>query len=76
MAITLVFGLGVATVFVLFLVPAFVGIGGDVGRIVGGVWRWLNPPPVPVLPAPHPATPIAPPSGMRSRRSGGEVSFD
>lgn len=32
MAITLVFGLAVATALVLFLVPAFVGIGGDFGR--------------------------------------------
>ena len=30
MAITMVFGLGLATVWVLFLVPALVGIGGDI----------------------------------------------
>ncbi|MGI9353297.1 MAG: efflux RND transporter permease subunit [Rhizobiaceae bacterium] len=30
MAITIVFGLGLATLLVLFLVPAFIGIGGDV----------------------------------------------
>jgi len=32
MAGTLVFGLAVATLFVLFLVPAIVGIGNDIGR--------------------------------------------
>ncbi len=32
MAITIVFGLAVATIWVLFLVPALVGIGGDIGR--------------------------------------------
>jgi len=30
MAITIVFGLGLATLLVLFLVPAFIGIGGDI----------------------------------------------
>jgi len=33
MAITIVFGLGFATLVVLFLVPALVGIGGDIGRV-------------------------------------------
>lgn len=33
MAVTLVFGLAVATLLVLFLVPAFVGIGGDLARL-------------------------------------------
>ncbi len=42
MALTLVFGLAVATLFVLFLVPAFVCIGGDIVRVVGGTWRWLG----------------------------------
>ena len=42
MALTLVFGLGVATLFVLFLVPAFVTIGADIARAVGGTWRWLG----------------------------------
>ena len=37
MAITLVFGLGIATLLVLFLVPAFIGIGGDINNFV----RWL-----------------------------------
>ncbi|MBZ0218453.1 MAG: efflux RND transporter permease subunit, partial [Fimbriimonadaceae bacterium] len=32
MAITLVFGLGIATLLVLFLVPAFIGIGEDIKR--------------------------------------------
>ena len=30
MAITIVFGLAVATALVLFLVPALIGIGGDI----------------------------------------------
>ena len=42
MALTLVFGLGVATLFVLFLVPAFVTIGADIVRAVVGSWRWLG----------------------------------
>ncbi len=33
MAITLVFGLGLATLLVLFLVPALVGIGADIGKL-------------------------------------------
>ncbi len=33
MAITMVFGLAVATLLVLFLVPALVGIGDDIGRL-------------------------------------------
>ncbi len=33
MAVTIVFGLGLATLLVLFLVPAFVGVGDDI--------RWL-----------------------------------
>ncbi len=33
MAITIVFGLAVATLLVLFLVPSLVGIGGDIGRL-------------------------------------------
>ncbi|MCB9993050.1 MAG: efflux RND transporter permease subunit [Hyphomicrobiaceae bacterium] len=37
MAITLVFGLGLATLLVLFLVPAFIGIGADFAAI----GRWL-----------------------------------
>jgi multidrug efflux pump subunit AcrB len=32
MAATLVFGLAVATLFVLFLVPAIIGIGDDISR--------------------------------------------
>ncbi|MCT4655778.1 MAG: efflux RND transporter permease subunit [Cohaesibacter sp.] len=34
MAVTIVFGLAVATLFVLFLVPTLFGIGGDIKRIV------------------------------------------
>lgn len=37
MAVTLVFGLGIATFLVLFLVPAFIGIGEDISRGI----RWL-----------------------------------
>ena len=37
MAITIVFGLAVATIMVLFLVPALVGIGNDIRKSVG----WL-----------------------------------
>ncbi|MEL6289420.1 MAG: efflux RND transporter permease subunit, partial [Pseudomonadota bacterium] len=37
MAVTLVFGLGTATILVLVLIPAIVGIGGD----IGGAFRWL-----------------------------------
>ena len=32
MAVTLVFGLGAATILVLILVPAVLGVGGDIGR--------------------------------------------
>jgi multidrug efflux pump subunit AcrB len=37
MAVTIVFGLGLSTLLVLFLVPSFVGIGSDIGAIM----RWL-----------------------------------
>lgn len=37
MAITIIFGLGLATLLVLFLVPAFLAIGTDIGAFV----RWL-----------------------------------
>ncbi|WP_350336127.1 efflux RND transporter permease subunit [Coralliovum pocilloporae] len=36
MAITIVFGIGCATIFVLFLIPALVGIGGDISS--GARW--------------------------------------
>ena len=36
MAITIVFGLAVATLFVLFLVPSLFGVGGDIRRVL--VW--------------------------------------
>ena len=35
MAITIVFGLGLATLLVLFLVPALIGIGDDIRRVLG-----------------------------------------
>ncbi|MEL6503129.1 MAG: efflux RND transporter permease subunit [Pseudomonadota bacterium] len=38
MATTMVFGLASATVLVLFLVPAFVGIGDDIGRALRGLF--------------------------------------
>ena len=37
MAITLVFGLAAATILVLILVPALIGVGGDIARIGRGV---------------------------------------
>jgi len=37
MAITIVFGLAAATALVLFIVPAFVAIGAD----IGGLLAWL-----------------------------------
>lgn len=40
MAITIVFGLGLATSLVLFLVPAFIGIGADIGAFFG--WLFLR----------------------------------
>ncbi len=39
MAATLVFGLAVATLFVLFLVPAIIGIGDDIARTLGAYMR-------------------------------------
>ncbi|MEZ5843096.1 MAG: efflux RND transporter permease subunit [Hyphomicrobiaceae bacterium] len=39
LAVTLVFGLAGATVLVLMLVPALVGIGGDLARVGGGLAR-------------------------------------
>ena len=38
MAITIVFGLGLATLLVLFLVPAFIGIGGDIMWVIKTVF--------------------------------------
>jgi len=38
MAITIVFGLSVATLWVLFLVPSIVGIGGDISRFLRGIY--------------------------------------
>jgi len=42
-AITLVFGLAAATVLVLLLVPALIGIGSDVGRLAQNSGRLLSP---------------------------------
>ncbi|MEP3280065.1 MAG: efflux RND transporter permease subunit [Stappiaceae bacterium] len=39
MAITIVFGLGTATVFVLFLVPALIGIGKDVSVLLRSIYN-------------------------------------
>jgi len=38
MGITIVFGLAIATVWVLFLVPAIVGIGGDIHRLFSSIY--------------------------------------
>jgi len=43
LAITIVFGLAASTLLVLVLVPSLIGIGGDVGRLAGGL-RWLYSP--------------------------------
>ncbi len=37
MAVTMIFGLGLATLLVLFLVPAFLAIGADIGAL----FRWI-----------------------------------
>lgn len=42
MAITLVFGLAAATILVLLLVPALIGIGGDVGNIWNRTGRGIG----------------------------------
>ncbi|MEL7542901.1 MAG: efflux RND transporter permease subunit [Pseudomonadota bacterium] len=39
MAVTMVFGLGAATILVLVLIPAIVGIGGDIGRPFKWLWH-------------------------------------
>ena len=49
MAITLVFGLAAATILVLVLVPALVGVGGDLGRMGKGVVRLYRPDTQPAL---------------------------
>ena len=38
MAITIVFGLALATLLVLFLVPALIGIGGDIRWLISAVF--------------------------------------
>ncbi|MEL6373700.1 MAG: efflux RND transporter permease subunit [Pseudomonadota bacterium] len=68
MAITVVYGLAAATVLVLILVPALMGIGNDIGRFIDGTagrfWRFTygrsgGSPPAPTsggsTPAPAPA---------------------
>jgi len=44
MAITLVFGLAAATILVLVLVPALVGVGGDIGRLASALARFYRSP--------------------------------
>lgn len=44
MVATLVFGLAVSTVLVLFLVPAVIGIGDDIGRVLAAYMRLGRPP--------------------------------
>ena len=41
MATTLVFGLAVTTALVLFLVPATLGIGHDIGQLLRGIFSPL-----------------------------------
>jgi len=38
MATTMVFGLALATLLVLFLVPTFLGIGNDIARILSALY--------------------------------------
>ena len=38
MAITIVFGLALATLLVLFLVPALIGVGHDIGRTLAAIF--------------------------------------
>ena len=44
MATTMVFGLASATLLVLFLVPAFVGIGEDINNILSALFGKKQPP--------------------------------
>lgn len=41
MAVTLVFGLALATILVLVLVPTILGISGDIGRAAKGLWSFV-----------------------------------
>ncbi|MEO1265003.1 MAG: efflux RND transporter permease subunit [Pseudomonadota bacterium] len=52
LAITIVYGVAAATLLVLILVPALVGIGADVGRIAGGIKRLYIAPPDKARPEP------------------------
>ncbi len=42
MAITIVFGLGMATALVLLVVPVLVAIGVDISTVAGSIWRFLT----------------------------------
>lgn len=42
MAVTMIFGLGLATLLVLFLVPAFLAIGADIGALVRYIFMTPN----------------------------------
>ena len=44
MATTMVFGLASATLLVLFLVPALIGIGGDISRVLEALFGKTRPP--------------------------------
>jgi len=44
MAITIIFGLGLATLLVLFLVPAFIAIGADIGALMRWIFMTQNAP--------------------------------
>ena len=46
---TLVFGLAAATILVLVLIPALVGVGGDLGRMGKGVVGLYRPDTQPAL---------------------------
>jgi len=54
LAVTIVFGVAAATILVLILVPSLIGIGNDIGRAAGAVWR-LYVPQRPEPKAPQPA---------------------
>ncbi|MCA8927406.1 MAG: efflux RND transporter permease subunit [Alphaproteobacteria bacterium] len=54
MAITIVFGLGIATLLVLVLVPALVAVGADIGRLAAAVTGRSRPAePPPATPTPR-----------------------
>ena len=51
LAVTIVFGLAGATILVLILVPALIGIGGDIGRVASAIKRLYVREPTAVQPA-------------------------